>query len=197
MDFSNRALEPPATTTPSLIRRLPTYDPRNTASDQILLHQLSPPLVGPQPLLTNDTMEDEEEAIYGFRRVKMFEMAPSDDPKLEERRQRAIYAKKNRDMKKREVGKLQHEASALRAANEQCQANLTHMYEVVEDQQRKIEQLEQYLSDTRQQLRDRDEQILNSQKKMSHLKAHLELIADGLDENNMSRRLLLSLLAQN
>ena len=45
--------------------------------------------------------EEEEEATYRFRKMKMFEMAPSDDPELEERRQRALYAKNNRDMKKR------------------------------------------------------------------------------------------------
>lgn len=54
------------------------------------------------PILADDTMEEEEEeGAYGFRKVKMFEMAPFGDPQLEERRQRAIYAKKNRDMKKR------------------------------------------------------------------------------------------------
>ncbi|MPC54738.1 hypothetical protein E2C01_048663 [Portunus trituberculatus] len=185
MDLSNRALEFSATITPRLVSGLPThYDAGNT-SDQSCLHHPSP----------DDTIEEQEERIDGFRKVKMFEMAPSADPELEERRQRAIYAKNNRNTKKRELENLQHESSALRTANTQCQANLTRMHGVIEDQQRKIEQLEECVSDTCHQLRDKDEQIRNSQIKLSHLKAHLELIADGLDDN-MSRRLLLNLLAQ-
>ncbi|XP_045135006.1 uncharacterized protein LOC123518314 [Portunus trituberculatus] len=195
MDLSNRALEFSATITPRLVSGLPThYDAGNT-SDQSCLHHPSPGLLGSQALETYDTIEEQEERIDGFRKVKMFEMAPSADPELEERRQRAIYAKNNRNTKKRELENLQHDSSALRTANTQCQANLTRMHGVIEDQQRKIEQLEEWVSDTCHQLRDKDEQIRNSQIKLSHLKAHLELIADGLDDN-MSRRLLLNLLAQ-
>lgn len=199
MDLSKEAYKFSAAALPSLLSGPPTYqyDAGNTTDQSLLPQQLPPALLGPQPLLSNDTMEEEEEeGAYGFRKVKMFEMAPFGDPQLEERRQRAIYAKKNRDMKKREVEKLQHEVTALRTANEQCQANLTHMHGVTQDQQRKLQQLQQWLADTRQQLRDRDEEAQNSHKKVSNLKAHLELIAESLEENGMPRRLLLSLLAQ-
>ena len=44
--------------------------------------------------------ERDGDDIYNFRK-KLYEIEPSDDPQLEERRQRALYAKRNRDMKKR------------------------------------------------------------------------------------------------
>ncbi len=96
----------------------------------------------------------------------------------------------------RELVKLQREEAALRATKEQCQADLTRMYGIAQCQQHKIEELEQCLLDTRRQLRDKEEHIQNSRRKMLRLKAHLEVIAEGLEENNVSRRMLFSLAAQ-
>ena len=97
----------------------------------------------------------------------------------------------------REVVNLQREAAALRAAKEQCQADLTRVSGMVQCQQHKLEELQQCLLDSRQQLKDKEEHIRNNRKKMSRVKAHVEVIADGLtEEASVSRRMLLNLAAQ-
>ena len=63
-------------------------------------------------------------------------------------------------------------------------------------QQRKIEELEHSLADTRRHLRDKEEDARNVREKMSHLKAHLGLIAESLDQNHVSRKMLVNVLAQ-
>ena len=93
--------------------------------------------------------------------------------------------------------KLQREVAALRAANEQCQAELTRAYGMAQCHQQKTEELKQSLLDVHQQLREKDEEIQTNDENMSRVKEHLEVIAAGLDENNsMSHRMLLNLVAQ-
>ncbi|KAG0727180.1 hypothetical protein GWK47_035175 [Chionoecetes opilio] len=188
----------PATPGPRLITSMPGYSLGMMAGDR-LLPQPSPFLAEPQPWLTTDDVDtegEEEDAFSRFRKVKMFEIAPSTDPVLEERRQRALYAKKNRDMKKREVAELQGEVAALRAAKDRAQEELSRVAGLAQRKQHSIEELQQSLAAARHQLRHKEEYIRNTREKMSLLKAHLELIAEGLEETNISRRLLLSLLAQ-
>lgn len=97
----------------------------------------------------------------------------------------------------RELARLQHEVAALRADNEQRQAELTQAYGIVQCEQLKTEELKQCLLDIHQQLREKDEEIQANQERMSRVKAHLEVIAEGLDGNNsMSRKMLLNLTAQ-
>lgn len=95
----------------------------------------------------------------------------------------------------REMAKLQHEAAALHNVREQCQAEVARMYSLLQSQQRKIQELEQSLSDTHQQLRVQEQQLESSQSKLRRMRAHLEMIAEGSEENSMSRRMILNLLA--
>ncbi|KAK8392055.1 hypothetical protein O3P69_017581 [Scylla paramamosain] len=191
-----RRIDPIASTRPRLRHGLSESDAAAPASYPSLLQQPSPFFAGAQPFPAADNMGEEEEDVnYRFRKVKMFEMAPSDDPEMEERRQRALYAKRNREIKKREVAQLQREKEELHTALQRYQVERTRMVDQSLDQQRKIEELERHLLDAHQQLRDKDEYIQKSKEKMSLLKAHLELIAEGL-ENNMSRKMLVTLLAQ-
>ncbi|XP_050717746.1 uncharacterized protein LOC126999324 [Eriocheir sinensis] len=156
----------------------------------------APPAASPWPRLADDEdEEDDEEVRYGATRPKMFEMGPLDDPAMEERRQRAIYAKRNREMKKREVEKLQREAAALRDIMEQCQAKVAGMNHLAQSQQSKIQELERSLADARQQLRARDQQLLSTQERQRRMRTHLEMIAEGCEENNMARRMILTMLA--
>lgn len=196
MDLSIRARDHTISAQPQLMSSLTGEDAGAMMSAPTLLQQPSPVFAGAQPWLPTDDVE-EEDATYRFRKMKMFEMAPSDDPETEERRQRALYAKNNRDMKKREVANLQREAAALRAAKEQYQADLTRVYDMVQCQQHQLQELEQCLLDSRQQLKDKEEHIRNRRKKMSRVKAHVEVIAAGLnEENGESRQMLLNLAAQ-
>lgn len=125
----------------------------------------------------------------------MFEMGPLDDPAMEKRRKRAIYAKRYYEMKKREVEKLQREAAALRDIMEQCQAKVAGMNHLAQSQQSKIQELERSLADARQQLRARDQQLLSTQERQRRMRTHLEMIAEGCEENNMARRMILTMLA--
>ena len=92
--------------------------------------------------------------------------------------------------------KLQYEVSTLGAVKDQCQSELARLYELVQNQRHKIEELQQCLMDTHHQLKNKEEHIQKSRKTIAFLKAHLEVIALGLEESNLSRRMLLNLLAQ-
>lgn len=94
------------------------------------------------------------------------------------------------------MARLQREEAALRAANGQSRADLTRVYAMAQRQQQKMEELEQCLLDTRQQLREKDEEIRKDNENMARLKAQLEAIAESLDENNASRQMLLNLISQ-
>ncbi|XP_045132553.1 uncharacterized protein LOC123516891 [Portunus trituberculatus] len=99
-------------------------------------------------------------------------------------------------MKKRMQMKLQNEVSTLSATKEKYHTDLTRLYDLTQTQQYKIEELEQRLLDCHQQLMEKEGHIRRSRERISHLMGHLEIIAEGLDENNLSRRMLLSLLSQ-
>ncbi|XP_045126866.1 uncharacterized protein LOC123513646 [Portunus trituberculatus] len=180
---------------PRLLQGPPAGDAVDSVSHPSLLHQPSPFLDRVQPFpATAMGAEEEDDVSYGFRKVKMFEMAPSDDPEMEERRQRALYAKRNREMKKREVVQLQKEKEELKASLQEYEAKMTSFVQLSHSQQRRIEEIQQHLSDTLEQLRDKEECLRKINERMSLLKAHLELIAEGLEES-MSRKMLVNLLA--
>ncbi|XP_050715019.1 uncharacterized protein LOC126997847 [Eriocheir sinensis] len=141
--------------------------------------------------------EEDEKARCGARKPKMFEMGPLEDPAMEERRQRAIYARRSRENRKREIAELQREVEALRDIKEQCQEMVANVNRLAQSQQCKIKQLEQSLANARQQLRARDEQLQSNQERLSRMKTHLEMITEGCEENSMVRRMILNLLAIN
>ncbi|KAK8398065.1 hypothetical protein O3P69_003761 [Scylla paramamosain] len=198
MEVCDRRLDDGAATFPQLYNSLSGYRAGSSPCNPVLLQQPLSLFAGEQPLtITGDIAEEEreEDATYSFKK-KLYEIEPSGDPQLEERRQRALYAKRNRDMKKKMQMKLQQEVSTLSTAKEQYRTDLTRLYDLTQTQQHKIEELEQCLLDSHQQLREKEEHIRRNRERMSHLKGHLDLIAEGLEENNLSRRMLLNLLSQ-
>lgn len=167
---------PGGNTPPYLINSLSGHDAETDVSDSELLQQSSPPSTGAQPWLVTDYVQEEEQETYGFG------TAPSDGPEVEDI--------------DRKMASLQREEAALRAANGQSRADLTRVYAMAQRQQQKMEELEQCLLDTRQQLREKDEEIRKDNENMARLKAQLEAIAESLDENNASRQMLLNLISQ-
>ncbi|KAK8391784.1 hypothetical protein O3P69_017428 [Scylla paramamosain] len=89
------------------------------------------------------------------------------------------HAERRENMKK--LAHLQQEKEELQATMQQYLVERTRLYNLLQDKQRKIDELEQNLLDVHQQLRDKEEYIRKSDE-MSLVK-RLMVIAEGLEND--------------
>ncbi|KAK3854078.1 hypothetical protein Pcinc_039411, partial [Petrolisthes cinctipes] len=131
----------------------------------------------------------------GTKKKKMFEMEPiCDNTEMEKRRQNAINAKKNRDMKKFELSEHRKKIESLEETNQRCTQAFKKTYSAYQQQRSEVERQAVDLAAREREIREKKKEIKKKREDMVLLKRHLEIISESLDDHNSAKNLIGSLL---
>ncbi|KAG7162170.1 uncharacterized protein LOC121874217 [Homarus americanus] len=128
------------------------------------------------------------------KKIKVYEMAPYEDPDKEKRRLNAIMARKNREIKKREIQGLKKENQSLRHVIAQCNKVLRKTNSDVQQLRLELKKSKKFKLQFEETVKSKNRELRDAHDKLVLYRGHIELIACSLEEDNPAKKLIEALL---
>ncbi|KAK8721364.1 hypothetical protein OTU49_012784 [Cherax quadricarinatus] len=129
-----------------------------------------------------------------YRKKRVYEIGPLENEEMERKRINAVNAKKNREIKKRQIEDLRQELKTLKHINTQCYKALLKTSGDTAQLHQRVRQLQEQLELTEKKLKNKEKENKDRKERMALIQGHLELIAGGLDDDNKAKKLIEILL---